>query len=308
MPTLPAPVSPDDPEPESVPTDPALITITTGMCQGIAYTRFAPRGGHDASPCQPLLLVHGAAHTRRIFDVLALDLAARGLTVITLDLRGHGESPMPDNVSVRTARAADYVADVRTVVTGLAELRDGAFVLLGHSMGGIIAQLYARRFSVAGVIVLASVAPQRTLHAMLDLTCRFPCRMLRAFRQGMDEAFNSPAGVRTFLLEPSAPESRVQPVLAQITAESTAILPDLLHLARLGLRPLQTEHILFLGGSRDVCFRPPYVRQSARDYGTEAVFIPHAPHNLMAAHAVVLDQAARKIERFVQGCVLPAST
>jgi alpha-beta hydrolase superfamily lysophospholipase len=274
---------------------------TDGMCGAIAYTCFTPQSAEPYASL-PLVLVHGAAHTRLIFESWAMFLAARGITVITLDLRGHGQSSMPTGQSVRHVRSAGYLADLRTLITGLDELRAGQFVLLGHSMGGILVQLYARAFPVAGLIVLAAVAPHHALRAMLGLTCRFPRPMLHALHTGLQTAFGSPQGVRTFLLEADAPDERVRIVLDQLTPESTAIVRDIRQFRRQGHRPMQTDHVLFLGGERDTCFLPSHVSQSAQAYGTRAICIPTAPHDLMVAAPPARDAAAETIAGFVRAC------
>jgi pimeloyl-ACP methyl ester carboxylesterase len=48
---------------------------------------------------RPLILVHGLLMSRRMFDRLGPEMAARGHRVITVDLLGHGRSDRPDAMS-----------------------------------------------------------------------------------------------------------------------------------------------------------------------------------------------------------------
>jgi pimeloyl-ACP methyl ester carboxylesterase len=87
----------------------------------------------------PLVLVHGFTGSSLDWTDVVEPLA-RGRRVITLDHRGHGESP-------NTGDAATYtfdqlVADTSRLVDRLGLER---FDLLGHSMGGIVAMRYALR-------------------------------------------------------------------------------------------------------------------------------------------------------------------
>lgn len=79
-----------------------------------------------------VLLVHGAAGTRLDWSAELRHLRAG---VIALDLPGHGKSPLPGRTSV-----ADYAADVVALLDALNIPRA---VIVGHSMGGAIAQTLA---------------------------------------------------------------------------------------------------------------------------------------------------------------------
>jgi pimeloyl-ACP methyl ester carboxylesterase len=48
---------------------------------------------------RPLILIHGLLMSRRMFDRLGPEMAARGNRVITIDLLGHGRSDRPDAMS-----------------------------------------------------------------------------------------------------------------------------------------------------------------------------------------------------------------
>jgi pimeloyl-ACP methyl ester carboxylesterase len=87
----------------------------------------------------PLLLVHGFTGSSLDWTDVAAPLAC-GRRVVTLDHRGHGESP-------NTGDAATYNFD--QLVVDMARLVDRLglerFDLLGHSMGGVVAMRYTLR-------------------------------------------------------------------------------------------------------------------------------------------------------------------
>ena len=106
-----------------------------------------------------VLLFHGLAEHSARYTALADLLAGRGFDVYAHDHRGHGETRAPDAPLRRFAkkRGADAVlTDCRAVHDhALARNPDRPIVVLGHSMGGLIALNYAERTGVdlAGVAV-----------------------------------------------------------------------------------------------------------------------------------------------------------
>lgn len=84
--------------------------------------------------------------------------AQAGWDAWALNLRGHGESPVAGGLG--RATLADYVADVRTCLDRLGEA-----ILIGHSMGGLIAQKAAEGGGVAAAVFLTS-APPRGINAL----------------------------------------------------------------------------------------------------------------------------------------------
>lgn len=89
----------------------------------------AGRGG------RPLLLVHGFTGAKEDFFDWMDTLAAEGWWVVAPDLRGHGGSPMPEDEA--SYSLALFSADLVALVDHLGWQ---GFALLGHSMGGMIAQ------------------------------------------------------------------------------------------------------------------------------------------------------------------------
>ena len=82
----------------------------------------------------PLLLIHGLTESRRMWDPLVPRLAADH-TVLAVDLPGHGESG--PGASYAPDAMADEVAEVVRAV-GM-----DAPTVVGHSLGGIVATVYA---------------------------------------------------------------------------------------------------------------------------------------------------------------------
>lgn len=101
-------------------------------------------------PARLVVLVHGYGEHVGRYDHVARALAARGSAVVGPDHVGHGRSPG------EPALVADFepvVEDLRAVVRDARG--DLPVVMVGHSMGGLIAARYAQRHreDLAGLVL-----------------------------------------------------------------------------------------------------------------------------------------------------------
>ena len=96
----------------------------------------------------PLVLLHGLTFDRRHWEPLLRELALidPARPVLALDLPGHGGAPRRD--SYRTAEVAE-AAYASVTAAGLVEP-----VLVGHSVGAVVATGYAARYPAQGVVNL----------------------------------------------------------------------------------------------------------------------------------------------------------
>ena len=103
----------------------------------------------------PVILVHGAASSAGVWRYWLDGLADRGWPAYALDLRGHGASA---DVDLRRVRMDDYVEDVAQLVGQLGRRP----VLIGWSMGGLVAVMAAARDLASACVGLAPSAPARS--------------------------------------------------------------------------------------------------------------------------------------------------
>lgn len=91
------------------------------------------------------VLLHGITESGASFAPLVEALAAQR-TVVRLDLRGHGHSPDAEDYDT-----ASMAADVAATLEAL-DLPAGDPLVIGHSLGGLVAVAYASAFPCRGVI------------------------------------------------------------------------------------------------------------------------------------------------------------
>jgi pimeloyl-ACP methyl ester carboxylesterase len=110
----------------------------------------------------PLILVHGAANAAAVWSVWQQRLADAGWASYALDLRGHGRSAPLDlsHISMH-----DYAADVRALA---AQLKRPP-VLMGWSMGGLVAMMTAADGGASACVALAPSMPARSRDTHMTL-------------------------------------------------------------------------------------------------------------------------------------------
>jgi alpha-beta hydrolase superfamily lysophospholipase len=110
-----------------------------------------------ADPRYVAVIAHGYGEHARRYDHVAAALVADGAGVVALDHHGHGRS---DGERASVSDPQDFIADLDTLVDRVRERHPGLpVVLIGHSMGGLIAARYAqqRAGKLAALVLSAPV-------------------------------------------------------------------------------------------------------------------------------------------------------
>jgi acylglycerol lipase len=138
-------------------------------------------GVHWESPTAPIarvLLVHGIAEHGGRYARTATVLAEAGIEVLAFDLRGFGAS---GGRRAYVRRWDDYLDDVEACLGALPA--DLPSVLMGHSMGGLIALVYATSGRPQpDLLVLSSPALDTTLPPPVRLAAPLLARVVPTLR------------------------------------------------------------------------------------------------------------------------------
>lgn len=223
----------------------------------------------------PLLFVHGAWHAAWCWDAHFLGFFAdKGYRAVAVSLRGHGGSP--SSKPLRTCSIADYVEDVTFVADNLPSRP----VVIGHSMGGLIAQKYLASHDAPAGVLMASMPPQGYLGSGLRWIKRHPWHFTKMAITGKSLAYvNTPQLARERFFSAHTPDSHILEYAARLQEESArAGVDGLLSLPR---PRCVTTTLLVLGADDDGAVTQKEVRATARAYRTEAEFFSRMGHNMM---------------------------
>lgn len=117
-------------------------------------------GGRTPKPgATAMVFLHGAGDDRTAWALQTRYFAARGYRVVALDLPGHGHSdgPAPTSIEAYAAWLADFCAAVEIERP----------VVVGHSMGSLIALEFAAHHGVAAACLLGTT-PTMAVHPELQ--------------------------------------------------------------------------------------------------------------------------------------------
>jgi pimeloyl-ACP methyl ester carboxylesterase len=219
----------------------------------------------------PLLFVHGYFADAEVWTPMLQAFAALGYPSQAVHLRGRsGSRPGTD---LGRASIADFADDVHQVARSL-----GSPVIVGHSMGGLIAQVVAAR-GAAQALVLFAPAPPRGIPVMTWQLARKQLRYM-------------PAVLASRPVHPHREDLRYLVMNAVPPAEQDALL-DLLHaesgragrdLSITGVAVPRTDvraPVLVFGGTEDRFIPIGRIRRVAARYGAPMVERPGRGHMLI---------------------------
>jgi pimeloyl-ACP methyl ester carboxylesterase len=110
----------------------------------------------------PIVMTHGAFCGGWVWDRFRTPFEAAGHAVTTPDLPGHGPAERPG------AAVGLSMRDYARAIAEVCERQAAPPILIGHSLGGLVAQLAAARTRVAALILLAPSAPWGVSGATLE--------------------------------------------------------------------------------------------------------------------------------------------
>ncbi len=230
----------------------------------------------------PVVMIHGAFCGGWAFDGWRALFEAEGYDVHTPTLRHHDGGATNLKALARTSMA-DYAHDLERQLDGL----DAPPVVIGHSLGGLLAQMLAARRQIAALVLLAPSAPWGMLPSTpFELASAQILYMSGAFWQQALEPHHWIAAANAL---DRVPEPERDAIFARFVPESGLATFEIMHWMLDLKRATQVDAravtcpVLCLAGARDRVNPPVTVRRLARRYGGRARYeeIPGHSHWLI---------------------------
>ncbi len=199
---------------------------------------------------------------------------AAGYTVIAPSYRAHGGSSGRERL--RWTRLSEYLEDAVLVTSGLSKPP----VVIGHSLGGAVAQRFLETQLARAAVLVASVPPNGALGSTLRLARRHPLEFLKIVSTfSLLPIVGSPKLVRAMFYSPTTSEAIILETFQNVQDESfTALLELQAFRSKL---PVGKHPMLILGGEQDGIISPDELRSTSSAYGATLKLYPDTGHNLM---------------------------
>lgn len=214
----------------------------------------------------PVVMIHGAFAGPWVWDGFAAKFRAAGYAVHAPWLRHHDKP----SASLGQTGLGDYAQDLEAFLDGL----EGDPILVGHSMGGLLAQMLASRRDIQAAILLAPSGPWGVPPSTLFEIASAQTMLLNVgFWNSVLQPDEHIAGRNA--LDRLAPAAR-EAMLARFVPESGRAIFQVMHWGLDMTRASEVDAakvacpLLLLAGSEDRVNPPGTVERVAAVYGRRA--------------------------------------
>lgn len=252
----------------------------------------------EASVRHPVtvLFLHGAAGGAWMWaEHLMGALAAAGWRSAALSFRGHGGSTGRE--TLHGFGLLDYLVDARAAIAAIG----GPVVLVGHSLGGLIAQMLLGDPRIRGLVLMAPVSAEGLAGANWRLAFTDPVLWQEVARMPwVDAGLVSPVRLRSALFSDALPDHLAWSYIARLQSESLRALAEAQWPRPVGSAQLLGVPALVLGAAEDPLAPPDSLLRTTWLHGAEHVTMDQLGHAMMldagwprVAEAVLRFLAAR---------------
>src|SRR4051812_20957420 len=249
------------------------------------FPAIAAEGRRD----RPLvLMMHGAFSTHEVFRPWIRCFAEHGYRAVSVARRGRlGLGP----ANAKGLQFADYLEDSRRVIEALGEKP----VLVGHSLGGLLAQKLAEEDRCAAAVLVAPAPPRSlvpALHALRPLAALLPSIL-------MGKPMARPETCERIALNRVKCPMERQRIRESLVHESGAVFREMM-LGRVRIDASKVRCPVRVIAARDDLVIPPRLAQlTAKQYKAELVIYENNGHWLVEEPGA--DEIASGIVQWLEG-------
>ncbi len=181
--------------------------------------------------------------------------AAKGFDAYAMSFRAHGQQGWP----LHSLGLRDFVSDLARV----ADTLPAPPVLVGHSLGGLVAYEFARRHEVPAVVLFSAVPPDGTIRSFRALARRHPVSAVKMAAMSLFPSVRMLGEPPVGVYSDRVPKTRARAFTRQLRPESWRVLGEVFTRPRDEARPLDVPTYV-VGTSGDHLIPETEVRRTAR--------------------------------------------
>lgn len=230
----------------------------------------------------PILFVHGYTSGAWQFAKYWMpELHSDGWQSYALNLRGHGKSEGRE--TVQKVRFVDYAEDLARTVRHVREETGHDPILIGHSLGSVLARDYAANYPLSGLGLLSfgdiAIGMKGFMRWMMK---RYPFQGMMGMMTGRPSAlftkFEPQYAVMYEGQDKDAVRDNVNKLMEQPDSDKV-----FMELSKLSFgQPLKKISVFVMAGTNDPIASPASVKQIGDIYDTEPVLLQDAAHDIVA--------------------------
>ena len=230
----------------------------------------------SAKHSHPLVFIHGEWHGAWCWEEKFVPFFRRhGFLCVTMDLRGHGGSEGKERLN--DWKLEDYVADLAQMVEEVGQDP----ILVGHSMGAAVSQIFASQHRVVGMALLCPIPIAGYHDDAVRLFKDHPwITFLAEVTKNADRLVKDEGLVRHLFLSEKVPDKDVCRYYCQLQGESLKAIQQCVD--GVGVpASCQVTPIMVIGREGDEVVSPQSVHRCAGQCHVREVMVPGSGHDIM---------------------------
>jgi pimeloyl-ACP methyl ester carboxylesterase len=223
----------------------------------------------------PLLFIHGTGHGAWCWDENFLPyFAENGFSSHALSLRGHGKSEGRERL--KWTSISDYISDVFQAASELPKMP----VVIGHSLGGLVATKFLEKHDAPAAILFAPSPSEGMFWSGLKLQMQHPWLFTKiALKQDYAVMFSTPSLAKKFLFSADANDRKVAEYAGNFGSESYLAALEMIY--NLPKPQKIKAPLLVLGAANDALIAPKKIEKTAHAFNADCKIFPDTAHDMM---------------------------